>query len=494
MLLGWDEDGTPIVLSLAYSAHALVAGLTRSGKSITVNTLLAYASLMRDVRLIVIDPNLGAVAPWWRTAYKVSDAFHPDEPTEILRWVREEMQRRERLFWSGRTDRITEFSPELPLLLVVIDEVANYTRHPDRKARERFEAELLAIASQGAKFGIRLWLLSQKPSADVLTTAVRTNLSARICHRVDTVEDFLHLFPDGRDLDITAADRTMPQGVSIASVGDMRTPVRLRSVYLSTEACWQILFEVAATRVGGELRLVAVLGVVVRLRLVPVGGGIAVDVGHEVEVPAPCLGHGTAGEAGSGGIAMRISFALCRDSPEGARGHCPERQLPGQEPATDSSHPAGPSYGNQLGVTVREFATVAVRAGFGRTSGAQDLSCTAFVIRRQGPGTAYELFPYPQETAGRHRHLATEPHHQPTVGSSLPVAATGRPAPWSRRRICRWPWPVGGGVVVDVVHRRQADRRPMAVERLVVQRVHLLGVRMPWSGATGPAVRPFVRV
>ncbi|WP_053648263.1 MULTISPECIES: FtsK/SpoIIIE domain-containing protein [unclassified Streptomyces] len=63
VLLGWDEDGTPIVLNLAYSAHALVAGLTRSGKSITVNTLLAYASLMRDVRLIVIDPNLGAVAP-----------------------------------------------------------------------------------------------------------------------------------------------------------------------------------------------------------------------------------------------------------------------------------------------------------------------------------------------------------------------------------------------------------------------------------------------
>lgn len=240
VLLGWDEDGTPVVLNLAYSAHALVAGLTRSGKSITVNTLLAYASLMRDVRLIVIDPNLGAVAPWWRTAYKVSDATHPDEPTEILRWVREEMQRRERLFWSGRTDRITEFSPKLPLLLVVIDEVANYTRHPDRKARERFEAELLAIASQGAKFGIRLWLLTQKPSADVLTTAVRTNLSARICHRVDTVEDFLHLFPDGRELDITAADRTMPQGVSIASVGDMRTPVRLRSVYLPTEACWQI--------------------------------------------------------------------------------------------------------------------------------------------------------------------------------------------------------------------------------------------------------------
>jgi hypothetical protein len=41
-----------------------------------------------------------------------------------------------------------------------------------------------------------------KPSAEVLTTATRTNLSARICHRVDTVEDFLHLFPDDRELDV----------------------------------------------------------------------------------------------------------------------------------------------------------------------------------------------------------------------------------------------------------------------------------------------------
>ncbi|EFL03096.1 predicted protein [Streptomyces sp. SPB78] len=46
---------------------------------------------MRDVRLVVIDPNLGALASWWRTAYKVSNAIHTDEPSEILRWLREEI-------------------------------------------------------------------------------------------------------------------------------------------------------------------------------------------------------------------------------------------------------------------------------------------------------------------------------------------------------------------------------------------------------------------
>lgn len=240
VLLGFDEDGHPVHLNLATGAHGLIAGVTRSGKSVTVNTLLAHASLMRDVSLVVIDPNLAAAAPWWTTAHRVSDTTHPEQASELLAEVREEMHRREALFWSARTDRITDFSPEMPLLMVVIDEVAHYTRHTDRKARERFQAELLAIASQGAKYGVRLWLITQKPSADVLSTALRTNLSARICHRVDTMEDYLHLFPDGRDLDITAADRTLPAGVAITSITGMRTPVRMRALYLPTEACWHI--------------------------------------------------------------------------------------------------------------------------------------------------------------------------------------------------------------------------------------------------------------
>ncbi|MFF4830289.1 FtsK/SpoIIIE domain-containing protein [Streptomyces sp. NPDC001315] len=240
VLLGWDEDGNAVRLNLATGAHGLIAGVTRSGKSVTVNTLLAHASLMRDVQLVVIDPNLAAAAPWWTPAHRVSDATHPDQASELLAEIREEMHRRENLFWSARTDRITGFSPELPLLMVVIDEVAHYTRHTDRKAREHFEAHLLAIASQGAKYGVRLWLITQKPSADVLSTALRTNLSARICHRVDTTEDYLHLFPDGRDLDITAADRTLPAGVAITSVTGMPTPVRMRAVHLPTEACWRI--------------------------------------------------------------------------------------------------------------------------------------------------------------------------------------------------------------------------------------------------------------
>lgn len=242
-VIQYTEDGDPVRINLAGLAHGLIAGVTRSGKSITTNSLLGNASCMRDVRLTIIDPNIGAVAPWWRTAHRVSSSVDPEEPTEILAKVREEMASRAGLFWARRTDKLDRFTPELPLDLVVIDEVANYTRHSDKKKREAFTAELTAVASQGAKYGVRLWLLAQKPNSDVISTAVRTNLTSRICHRVDTPEDYLHAFPDGRDLieqGVTAADRHMPQGVSITSVGDVRTPVRSRSVYLPTEHCWSI--------------------------------------------------------------------------------------------------------------------------------------------------------------------------------------------------------------------------------------------------------------
>lgn len=238
--LAMDQHGQPIEVTLATSAHGLLAGVTRSGKSITVNTLLASASLMRDVRMVIIDPNLAAAAPWWRTAHRVSSDQHPSEATELLAEVRAEMETRQGLFWNGRTDQLTDFDEDLPLYLVVIDEVTNYTRHADKKAAEAFQAELLGLASQGAKFGVRLWLIAQKPSADVVPTAVRTNLTSRVCHRVDTTEDFVHLFPDGRQLGISAADREMPKGVSIAHVSGMRAPVRAKSVYLPTEACWTI--------------------------------------------------------------------------------------------------------------------------------------------------------------------------------------------------------------------------------------------------------------
>lgn len=252
ILLGYTEDGEPVVINLATGSHGAVQGVTRSGKSITVNTIFAHAALMPDVRMVIIDPNLGAVAPWWRTAHTVSASTSPEEACTILEDLRAEMERRQGIFWAARTDKLVDFTPDMPLILLAIDEVSNFTNWVDKKLAERFRALLQAVTSQGHKFGIRVWLLGQKLEAAVLNTATRTNLTSRICHRVDTVEDYLHLFPDGRHLDVTAAERSMPTGVGIVSVPGLVEPSRMRSVYLPAEHCWSIAD--AIVEANGEIR------------------------------------------------------------------------------------------------------------------------------------------------------------------------------------------------------------------------------------------------
>ncbi|WP_280427846.1 FtsK/SpoIIIE domain-containing protein [Nocardia brasiliensis] len=249
IVVGISEYGEWVVINLAAGIHGVVQGATRSGKSITLNTLLACAALMRDVRVCIIDPNTALVAPWWRTAHKVCRSSKAADATRVLEEVIAELKARESVFWAARTDRITAFSPEQPLYLLVIDEVAAYSDDKE------FQATLKECSAQLAKYGGRLYLAGQKIDEKALDTGTRANLSDAICHRVKTDADFRHLFPDATELiaaGLNAADRTMPQGVAITHVKSQKEPGRMRSVYLPTEACWAIADAVVAVR--GEVR------------------------------------------------------------------------------------------------------------------------------------------------------------------------------------------------------------------------------------------------
>jgi S-DNA-T family DNA segregation ATPase FtsK/SpoIIIE len=252
VLWGISEDADQVTSTLAGGSHGILAGRTRSGKSICGNTLLAVGSLTRHVRLVVIDPNLAAAAPWWRTAYRVTDSTDPDDATVILDEIIDDLEQRKGFFWKQRTDRIVKFSDDVPLYLTVVDELSGYTSHPDKRKADRFVASLLKFAAQSAKFGGRLWILTQQPGSSTFPTAIRMNLTDRISFQVDTADDFKMMFPDARELPVTAADRSMPQGVGIASVGGMKTAERFRAVYLPTEACWSISDAICAA--GGQLR------------------------------------------------------------------------------------------------------------------------------------------------------------------------------------------------------------------------------------------------
>ncbi|WP_067574436.1 FtsK/SpoIIIE domain-containing protein [Nocardia acidivorans] len=244
-----DQNGGWITVNLAAGAHGAAQGASRSGKSVFLNNLLAAASLMRDVRVVIIDPNSALAAPWWRTAYLVSTSSNPAEATKILAQVNKELKAREHLFWSGRTDRITHFSPELPLYLVVIDEV------PEFAGNKEFQAEFKRFGAQAAKFGGRGYPAGQKLDEDSLSPATKANLFDRFCFRVETQQAMKHVLENAVALQaagLDAVDEKMPQGVAIVRTRRHPETTRARALYLPTEGCWAISDAIVAVR--GEVR------------------------------------------------------------------------------------------------------------------------------------------------------------------------------------------------------------------------------------------------
>ncbi|MEV4241680.1 FtsK/SpoIIIE domain-containing protein [Nocardia sp. NPDC049737] len=249
IVLMTSQYGNQVTVNLASGAHGAVQGASRSGKSIFLNSLLAYASLMRDVRVVIIDPNSAAVAPWWRTAYLVCNSTNPKAATKVLKQVNDEMKARESLFWEARTDRITRFSPDMPLYLVVIDEI------PEFASDKEFQAEAKRFGAQSAKFGGRFYPAGQKLDENSLSTATRANLFDRFCFRVESRHDMTHLFENAPDLmakGLTAVDESMPQGTAIVRTRSHPQTSRARAVYMPTEACWVVSDAIVAVR--GEVR------------------------------------------------------------------------------------------------------------------------------------------------------------------------------------------------------------------------------------------------
>lgn len=233
--VGVDEDGMDVDLDISGSAHMLIAGATRSGKSIAAYGLLAHVLRMGDcARLLIADPNDTTVAPFESKVAWSTTSTHPAEVIKMLQWVRREMDRRKPILRAMRRDKLDASTPDLPLIVIVIDEAANYLRHSDKKAVADLTDELMAVVSQGAKYGVRCILITQRPSSDVLNTTVRAQLSARLCFRVEDRETAMMAFPDLADPDVLL---TCAPGVGfVKEVGG--TARRFRSVYL--EDHWSV--------------------------------------------------------------------------------------------------------------------------------------------------------------------------------------------------------------------------------------------------------------
>lgn len=214
--LGKDISGRPIVSDLAKMPHALVAGTTGSGKSVAINAVilsLLYKTAPEQTRLILIDPKMLELSVYEGIPHLLTPVVTDmREAASALHWCVGEMERRYKLMsalgvrnLSGYNQKIqeaakneepvanpllppgeeTEYLSELPLIVVVIDELADLMMVAGKKV----EHLIARLAQKARASGIHLLLATQRPSVDVITGLIKANIPTRIAFQVSSKID-----------------------------------------------------------------------------------------------------------------------------------------------------------------------------------------------------------------------------------------------------------------------------------------------------------------
>ncbi len=219
--IGRDSSGKPVVADIAKMPHMLVAGTTGSGKSVMINSMI-MSLLMRttpkQVRLIMIDPKRVEFSCYNGLPHLyVPVVTEPRQAASALQWAVSEMERRLKVFERAGAREIkvynqmcvsgklseSENPPEpMPYLVVIIDELSDLMM----VAGKDVEASIVRIAQLARAAGIHLVIATQRPSANVVTGLIKSNIDNRVALKVSSGIDSRVI------LDETGAERLLGNG------------------------------------------------------------------------------------------------------------------------------------------------------------------------------------------------------------------------------------------------------------------------------------------
>ncbi len=198
--IGKDIVGDAICDDLAKGPHYLVAGATGAGKSVCLNTLLV-SLIMRyspeDLRLILVDPKRVEFRVYEHLPHLMIDEIitDPKKVLAVLAWLVEEMERRYQVFEESGSliDNIEAYNTQIagptvakmPRIVLIIDELADLMSH----VKKDLEARIQILTQKARAAGIHLVLATQRPSVNVITGVIKTNLPSRIAFKVTNFQD-----------------------------------------------------------------------------------------------------------------------------------------------------------------------------------------------------------------------------------------------------------------------------------------------------------------
>ena len=195
--VGQDNYGTTMYIDIAEMPHCLIAGTTKSGKSVSLNAFvlsLIYKFSPRELRLVLIDPKrieLGKYEGIPHLAMPV--VVEQENLLPAVTWVFEEMERRYNVFQDYDVVNIVELNkvlveqrkPKLPYVVMMMDEFSDWITSAGIEA----ENMLQRIAQKARAAGIHVILAAQRPSKNVIKGDIKANFDTRLAFRVSSFDD-----------------------------------------------------------------------------------------------------------------------------------------------------------------------------------------------------------------------------------------------------------------------------------------------------------------
>ncbi|MCB5231199.1 MAG: DNA translocase FtsK [Sphaerochaetaceae bacterium] len=239
MILGRKITGEPVVIELTQTPHLLIAGATGSGKSVCVNSLISsilYRRSPKEVRLILVDPKIVELRVYNNIPHLLTPVItEPKKTIKALEFCLYEMERRYKLLNGLAVRNISAYNKKvadqkiarekLPYIVVVIDEFADLMTTVGKE----LETLLARLAAMARAVGIHLVLATQRPSANVITGIIKSNIPTRIAFMVASQIDSRII------IDETGAEKLLGRGDMLFAPGWDPASVRIQGSFLSDE-------------------------------------------------------------------------------------------------------------------------------------------------------------------------------------------------------------------------------------------------------------------
>ncbi len=259
MFLGKDVSGRPVVVDLTKMPHLLIAGRTGTGKSVCLNSLILSILMTRtpdDVKMLMIDPKMVELSPYRRVPHLMHPVITDMKKAEAaLAWAVEKMEERysllarvgvrhldsynqlgkeevlDRLGIDAESPEADEIPASMPYIIIIADEMADMMMTSGKDV----EGHIIRLAQKSRAVGIHLVLATQKPTVDVITGLIKSNLPSRIAFQVASRVDSRVV------LDEMGAERLLGNGDMLYLAPGTSNLTRAQGTYVSDHEVNQVI-------------------------------------------------------------------------------------------------------------------------------------------------------------------------------------------------------------------------------------------------------------